>query len=151
MLIFRSPRFVTAFMSLALVAFASSAGCGRYSHVNWGNPGRAEVQQARAVWDHDPYPDPDAGPEVVGGRPRAFDTPPPEAAWLQKRDPYNRSRTAQPQFSAQPVYTTPVYQPNYTTPAYNTPVYQPPVTAAPVYQQPSSIPLQPIQPNNTAP
>lgn len=125
---------------ILLLLVAANAGCGRYSHVNWRNPGTAEMQQNRAIAQHDPYPDPEAGPEILGGRPRGFDTPPPEAAWLKKRDALQRSPDSFPRnFTAQPVYTTPVYQPNVIAPAaqpnYTTPVYQP-----------SFMPQQTVQP-----
>lgn len=40
-------------------------------------PGPIRVQQNNATY-HDPYPDIDAGPDVVGGRPRDFQVPRPE-------------------------------------------------------------------------
>lgn len=41
---------------------------------NWFHPGPQQYQRNRAVL-HDPYPDSDAGPEVVGGRPLQFQNP----------------------------------------------------------------------------
>lgn len=43
-------------------------------------------QQSRAIL-HDPYPDVDAGPDVVGARPRDFQQPLPPAVrnqWLYR-------------------------------------------------------------------
>ena len=40
-------------------------------------PGPIYQQQANAVL-HDPYPNTDAAPEIVGGRPRGFQKPLPE-------------------------------------------------------------------------
>jgi hypothetical protein len=37
-------------------------------------PGPVRYQQNNASY-HDPYPDPDAGPEIDGGRPRDFQIP----------------------------------------------------------------------------
>ena len=128
-------------LGLLGMLLATNFGCGRYSHVNWRNPGTAETQQNRAIAQHDPYPDPEAGPEVLGGRPLGFQTPPAEPAWLQKRASplFSPHANNQPQYNAQPIYTTPVYQPNGAAPVaqpnYTTPVYQP-----------SFMPQQPTQP-----
>lgn len=146
----QSPaRSITRLMLMLVLAVA--AGCGRYSRVNMRNPGRAEVQRHRAVAEHDPYPDPDAGPEVVGGRPREFDTPPPEPAWLQKRasnlfSPYGSQApsSAQP-FTAAPIYQQPVYHPPISGPV-TLPNYAP-ATVQPNYSPPPSYsPNQPTQP-----
>ena len=60
------------------------AGCR--APENWFGPqGPMQTQQYEAVM-HDPYTDEDAGPEVVGGRPRDFQKPLPEPVrnnWLQ--------------------------------------------------------------------
>lgn len=73
---------------IALLALASS-GCanGRFMGLawpQWGSPGGVDTQRNDASL-HDPYPDPNAGPEVVGGRPREFQKPLPEPVrnrWL---------------------------------------------------------------------
>lgn len=47
-------------------------------------PGTLDSQRNNASL-HDPYPDPEAGPEVVGGRPRDFQKPlaePVRSRWL---------------------------------------------------------------------
>ena len=49
------------------------AGC-QHLWPNVGRPGTREMQRRRAVV-HDPYPDNDAAPEIVGGRPRHYDRP----------------------------------------------------------------------------
>ncbi len=43
----------------------------------FGPPGTMRQQQLRAAV-HDPYTEPDIGPEVVGGRPRDYQKPLPE-------------------------------------------------------------------------
>ncbi|MBM3998350.1 MAG: membrane or secreted protein [Planctomycetes bacterium] len=51
----------------------------------FGGPGTAPYQQYQATL-HDPYPDSDLGPEVVGGRPREFQKPlaePVRSRWLR--------------------------------------------------------------------
>lgn len=68
---------------LLIVLAASTTGCagGRFLGLEWPRfgypPGTVEAQRSEAAL-HDPYPDPDAGPEVVGGRPREFQQPLPE-------------------------------------------------------------------------
>ena len=49
---------------------------------NWTNPGTMRDQQIRALWD-DPYPDTEAGPEMVGVRPREYQQSLPEAVKLR--------------------------------------------------------------------
>lgn len=44
---------------------------------NLFDPGNAATQQYGAIM-HDPYPVNDAGPEIVGGRPREYAQPVPE-------------------------------------------------------------------------
>jgi hypothetical protein len=49
------------------------AGCaGHFQH-----PGTIQQQRLRATI-HDPYPDPDLGPDIDGGRPREYLNPLPE-------------------------------------------------------------------------
>jgi hypothetical protein len=59
---------------LALALLASGCAGSRW---NLWDPGRIEQQRLRATV-HDPYSDVDAGPEVVGGRPRDYQQPLPE-------------------------------------------------------------------------
>lgn len=58
-------------LAAAIVIFA---GC---QSPHWDRPGTIQQQRLRATI-HDPYPDPDLGPEVDGGRPREFIRPLPE-------------------------------------------------------------------------
>lgn len=67
------------------------------------NPGPANYQQHSATQYADPYPLPDAGPEVVGARPRGYQVP---RAEVERARLYTQQRQ-QPQFVApapQPVY-----------------------------------------------
>jgi hypothetical protein len=48
-------------------------GC-RYPTTMFGPPGTMRQQQLNATL-HDPYAEPDIGPEVVGGRPREYQKP----------------------------------------------------------------------------
>ena len=59
-----------------VVAFIAAAGCTAY-HPRIRNPGTIEQQRLRATI-HDPYPDPDLGPKIDGGRPRDYREPLPE-------------------------------------------------------------------------
>lgn len=67
---------------LVSLSVAGAVGChwpGFY------HPGTAPYQRYQATL-HDPYPDTDLGPAVVGGRPRDFEKPLPEPVrnrWLQ--------------------------------------------------------------------
>lgn len=67
-------------------------GLGRWASDRFGQ-GSIDRQKARAVVI-DPYPLNDIGPEVVGGRPREFAYPMPEASRneLTARPPWNSGR-----------------------------------------------------------
>lgn len=52
------------------------AGCAGHQGRFW-RPGTIEQQRLRATI-HDPYPDPDLGPWIDGGRPREYERPLPE-------------------------------------------------------------------------
>lgn len=70
--------------SVALCSFLALSGCG-LAWPSFYQPGDLEHQRERAVL-HDPYPDSDAGPEVVGGRPPDFRAPlsePVRSRWLR--------------------------------------------------------------------
>jgi hypothetical protein len=64
---------VLAVLLLPLAAGGCAAGRG----FNIFQPGTIQQQRLRATV-HDPYPDRDLGPEVVGGRPREYQQPLPE-------------------------------------------------------------------------
>jgi hypothetical protein len=59
-----------------LLLLLAAGGCGWHQH-GFFRPATIEQQRLRATI-HDPYPDPDLGPEVVGGRPRGYQEPLPE-------------------------------------------------------------------------
>lgn len=66
-----------------LVLLVLAGGCA--SRTGWGFPwgqGTVDRQKSRAA-AYDPYPLNDIGPEVLGGRPRDFMTPLPEAKRAQ--------------------------------------------------------------------
>ena len=62
-----------------------SAGCG-FGRPRLGFPGTMGRQQSRAV-AHDPYPDNQAGPDVVGVRPREYIEQLPEPERSQPQTP----------------------------------------------------------------
>ncbi len=61
------------------------AGCAGYASPKLA-PGPAALQQGRAVV-FDPYPDPTAGPEIVGGRPLGYTAPQAETVEAQQWRP----------------------------------------------------------------
>ena len=61
---------------------AGTVGCAL--RTDWSNPGTIPRQRFRAML-HDPYSDVDIGPDVVGGRPRDFQKPIPQAV---RNQPY---------------------------------------------------------------
>lgn len=67
-------------VSILAATFVTATGCN-YG-LNLGPPGTIGMQRERAVI-HDPFPSPDLGPEIVGGRPREFDLPLSQAKGLQ--------------------------------------------------------------------
>ncbi len=109
------------------------AGC--YSpYMRWPDfvhPGTAAQQRALAE-QFDPYPDPDAGPEVVGGRPLGYTRPLTETEWARRyaAPPGTLQPAPIPALPAAPVITAP-YPPSY-----------PP--AQPI--QGTSVPVQPRSP-----
>ena len=74
-----------------LLLNAAAIGCTG-QHPRLTHPGTIEQQRLRALV-HDPYPDPDMGPKIDGGRPREFQQPLPEPvrnriyadSWLWRR------------------------------------------------------------------
>ncbi len=71
-------KLKSALASLLILATCVSMGCKgtRYaeSKKTWRHPGTIQQQRIRATV-HDPYPDQDAGPDVIGGRPRDYQQP----------------------------------------------------------------------------
>lgn len=99
---------ITAKLGLLLLLLAPGIGCSTQNirMPRLYNPGPAGYQQYNARQHSDPYPLPDAGPEIVGGRPRGFQTPRPE---VERSRQFWQSRQ-QPQFVApapQPYYAPP--------------------------------------------
>ncbi len=62
----------------AAACLLAAGGCASGGHYNFWHPGNIHTQRIRAVV-HDPYPDQHLAPPVVGGRPREYAEPLPEA------------------------------------------------------------------------
>ncbi len=71
-----SPRWRQ--IAVLCVAISVFTGCN-VARPRLFQPGTQEQQRFNATI-HDPYPDQDAGPEIVGGRPREFSSPRSEPA-----------------------------------------------------------------------
>ena len=121
------PRRFILLRLAAIATLVATSGCKpevhRYKRFpNFLSPGWAQQQRADAV-AHDPYPVDDAGPEIVGGRPREYQRPLNEV---------ERARLAlPPPIGLQPIPAIPVGPPVVTTP-YSTS----PAPAAPIQIQP---------------
>jgi len=76
---------------LAVLLLIGVAGCPSL-RPSWFHPGPEELQRAKAI-QHDPYPDKNAGPEVVGGRPLQFQNQRSEAI---RNQPYPYFRAPGP-------------------------------------------------------
>ncbi len=62
---------------LLLFACVLALGCETLGRPNWCNPGSAS-QQLNQAKQFDPFPDPNIGPPILGGRPEGFMEPRPE-------------------------------------------------------------------------
>ncbi len=69
---------------VAVLLGAGITGCKGYSYPFQKQPGTLQQQRLGANY-HDPYTDQEAGPEVVGGRPRDFQKPLAEAVRSQPK------------------------------------------------------------------
>ena len=69
----------------AVLLCGTSFGCRSLGKPDVFNPGPADYQINRAK-NFDPFPDPDIGPEIVGGRPLGFMEPRTETD-LERRGP----------------------------------------------------------------
>ncbi|HID78366.1 MAG TPA: hypothetical protein EYP56_20540 [Planctomycetaceae bacterium] len=64
-------------MTAGVLAASLCAGCANLAGPNWSDPGTAPEQRLRAQI-FDPYPENEAGPEIIGSRPRDYDRGVPE-------------------------------------------------------------------------
>jgi hypothetical protein len=71
-----APRWRVGLMSITRWRFGLVLGAMLIAGCASRPPGTIEQQRIRATIN-DPYSDPDAGPEVVGGRPRDYQQPLP--------------------------------------------------------------------------
>jgi hypothetical protein len=102
-------RSVTSNVVLALTLLIVSGCYSPYiRYPNFTHPGTAAEQRADAE-RFDPYPDPEAGPEVVGGRPPGFQRPLTETEWGRRYaiPPGSLQSAASPIVTTPPVVTNP--------------------------------------------
>jgi hypothetical protein len=132
------PRQSNFFCFGMLLLTLTSAGCSPYIRMpNFAQPGTAAQQRADAE-RFDPYPDPDAGPEVVGGRPPGFTRPLTQEEWAERYAPRRGALqpAAIPSLPGAPVFTNPFPPSTATTftppPAFTSPV----VPTSPIHVQP---------------
>jgi hypothetical protein len=63
--------------AISIVVVLTATGCRTTGKPQIFGPGSAPYQQHQAQ-QFDPYPEPNVGPSVVGGRPEGYTTPAPE-------------------------------------------------------------------------
>jgi hypothetical protein len=120
-------RRLTIRLFIALMTL-SAAGC-QSPYMRWpdlSGPGTADYQRSVAE-RYDPYLSPDAGPEVVGGRPLGYQRPLTETEWGR--------RYARPDGALQPVPIPTIPPPPVVTAPYPP---SPPVQTSPFPVQPRS-------------
>jgi hypothetical protein len=123
---------------IAALLFAAAHTTGCYSpYMRWPDlyhPGTAAQQRAEAD-KFDPYPSPDTGPEIVGGRPLGYQRPYTEEEWGRRYTSPGGVLTPAlvPALPAAPIITTP-YPP--ASPALPAPTAPPP--GSPIGVQPRS-------------
>ncbi|HEX4413912.1 MAG TPA: hypothetical protein VH107_09820 [Lacipirellulaceae bacterium] len=164
---FHFKKFVVL---LTATASGCSAEASRYIRFpDFAHPGPAAAQQAQAI-QHDPYPLNDVGPEIVGGRPLAYQQPlteeerallrPPMAGRLVPVPAPGAAVVAPPVLSSpvavappQPGVTLPAAAPAIVTspvpmtaPSYSIPPVPPGVNTYPSVAQPAGFPTQPRAP-----
>ena len=132
MLVARSFRWLITIALLTVASVGCSAEAQRYIRFpNLASPGPAYAQRSDAI-QHDPYPLNDIGPEIVGGRPLAYQQPLNEVA---------RAKLV----PSRPVLIQPSPVPGST-------VYAPPVGSSPYAVAPAQpgAPLMPAPPIATS-
>lgn len=140
---------------LTVVSLAAATGCAYGTHYpKLRSPGPAKYQRANAE-AFDPYPLPDMGPPIDGGRPREFGIPRNEVERAQDESIVQAARRnslavqagvplagGSPVPMTMPGTTAPAFTP--TTPSVPTmPSYTP---SAPVYTPPAGVPSYPTIP-----
>lgn len=151
-------RHISGNLLLIVVSLAAATGCAYGTHYpKLRSPGPAKYQRGNAE-AYDPYPLPDLGPGIDGGRPREFAIPRNEVERAQDYSLVQAARRNMPTAPAVGVplaggSTVPMTMPGTTAPAFtpttpsvptmpsytpSAPVYAPPATSMPSY--PSSPP-----------
>jgi hypothetical protein len=84
-------RVMMLLVLAAVCQGCTSEGRCKFGLPNFFHPGPAPVQEARAV-RFDPYPQDQAGPDIVGGRPRDYQQSVSEDDRARWQDPATRER-----------------------------------------------------------
>jgi hypothetical protein len=127
-----------------LMAVAPLCGCADIAFPRLLHPGSEQYQQSRAEV-FDPYPLPDVGPTIVGGRPLQYITPAPWNERVQNSLSYEERYHQAPPPG--------LYRPQRTNTARQGVIYSPtqpavvPLGVAPLPSAPAVVPL----PQGTAP
>lgn len=142
-------RHIPGNLLLTIVSLTAATGCAYGTHYpKLRSPGPAKYQRANAE-AFDPYPLPDMGPPIDGGRPREFGIPRNEVERAQDESIVQAARRnslaaqagvplaggspvpmTMPGTTAPPFTPTAPAIPSYSPPA---PVYTPPATGMPSY------------------
>lgn len=135
------PRPTLSNMMLVIVSLMLTACSSAIRYPKLRSPGTAAFQRANAE-AFDPYPLPDMGPPIDGGRPREFSTPRNEVERAQDFEIVRRARSI-------PVPVVPPAGAIYGTPV---PVGSPvPMTTAPPFVPTTPQPFVPTTPPAFAP
>ena len=140
---------------LTVVSLAAATGCAYGTHYpKLRSPGPAKYQRANAE-AYDPYPLPDLGPEIDGGRPREFGIPRNEVERAQDYSIVQAARRNMPTAPAVGVplaggSPVPMTMPGTTAPPFSptTPAVPSYTPSAPVYTPPptTGVPSYPTIP-----
>ena len=129
-------------MMLVIVSLSLTACQAGTHYPTLRGPGTAAFQRANAE-AFDPYPLPDMGPPVDGGRPREFSTPRNEVERAQDFEIVRQARSIPVVPSAGAVYGTPV--------PVGSPVPMTPTTTAPPFVPTTPQPYVPTTPQPYVP
>lgn len=147
-------RLIPGNLLLTVVSLAAAGGCAYGTHYpQLRSPGPAKYQRANAE-AFDPYPLPDMGPPIVGGRPREFAIPRNEVERAQDESIVQAARrnslavqAGVPLAGGSPV---PMTMPGTTAPPFtpSTPSIPSYAPSAPVYSPPpaTGVPSYPAIP-----
>jgi hypothetical protein len=140
-------QFDRWYAGIVAAAVAIASGCAGVATPELYHPGPAGYQRARAI-QHDPYPLDDVAEPVVGGRPREYQRPVPEAERAVQYDQrHAQAAGAAPApvtFAPAPIgLPQPLPQTFGTPPATTAPLGAPPAQSYPYVGAPAPITTPP--------